>query len=386
MKTNLLTQIREMKKLLIITSMVALASACNMNSPEMLEQQIKKKKDQVRELNDQIASLEEQLSQNPGEEAAAFLVPVSIKEMDSQPFEHYIEITGRLEAEEDAFISPEMNGQIDKIYVIEGQSVQKGQLMLSLNTSITESSIQEVKTGLELATKLYEKQKDLWDQKIGSEMQYLEAKNAKEQAEARLATLDAQLDMARVSAPFTGIVETIMLKEGEMAAPGMQVIQMVSLNNLKLYGNISERYITSIKKGDMVIVTFPDVEGLNVTVPIHRIGNVIDNASGTFRIEMKINNRQKTLKPNMYSTIQVNDFSSTSAFVAPSISIKQDIKGNYIYVATREEGVLKARKRYIETGLSYRDQTMIKEGVSQGEEVIVKGFAQVSDGVNIAVK
>ncbi len=262
----------------------------------------------------------------------------------------------------------------------------KGQLLLSLNTSITESSIQEVKTGLELANKFYEKQEELWEQKIGSEMQYLEAKNAKEQSEARLVTLEAQLDMARVKAPFSGVVETIMLKEGELAAPGMQVIQMVSLNNLKLYGNISARYMTSIKKGEMVIVTFPDVEGLNVEVPIHRVGNVIDNASRTFRIEMKINNRQKKLKPNMYSTIQVNDFKTASTFVVPSVAIKQDIKGNYLYVASREEGEIKARKRYIETGLSFKDQTMIREGVSQGEEVIVKGFAQVSDGVNISVK
>ncbi len=375
-----------MKKLLILTSMVVLASACNMNSPEMLEQQLKKKKDQVRELNDQIASLEEQLAQNPGEEPATYMVPVSVKAMEPQPFEHYIEITGKLEAEEDAFISPEMNGQIDKIYVREGQYANKGQLLLSLNTSITESSIQEVKTGLELANKFYEKQEELWEQKIGSEMQYLEAKNAKEQSEARLVTLEAQLDMARVKAPFSGVVETIMLKEGELAAPGMQVIQMVSLNNLKLYGNISARYMTSIKKGEMVIVTFPDVEGLNVEVPIHRVGNVIDNASRTFRIEMKINNRQKKLKPNMYSTIQVNDFKTASTFVVPSVAIKQDIKGNYLYVASREEGEIKARKRYIETGLSFKDQTMIREGVSQGEEVIVKGFAQVSDGVNISVK
>jgi len=375
-----------MKTLLIVTSMFVLASACNMNSPEMLEQQLRKKKDQVRELNDQIASLEEQLAQNPGEEVAGYLVPVSVKTMDPQPFEHYIEITGKLEAEEDAFISPEMNGQIDRIYVREGQYANKGQLLLSLNTSITESSIQEVKTGLELANKLFEKQQELWDQKIGSEMQYLEAKNAKEQAEARLATLEAQLDMARVKAPFSGVVETIMLKEGELAAPGMQIIQMVSLNNLKLYGNISERYMSSINKGDKVMVTFPDVEGLNVEVPIHRVGNVIDNASRTFRIEMKINNRQKKLKPNMYSTIQVNDFKTASTFIVPSVAIKQDIKGNYLYVASQEEGELKARKRYIETGLSYKDQTMISEGVSQGEEVIVKGFAQVSDGVNISVK
>jgi RND family efflux transporter MFP subunit len=243
-----------------------------------------------------------------------------------------------------------------------------------------------VKTGLELATKLFEKQKELWDQKIGSEMQYLEAKNAKEQAEARLSTLEAQLDMARIRAPFSGVVETIMLKEGELAAPGMQVIQLVSLNNLKLYGNVSERYMPSVKKGDMVIVTFPDFEGLDMKVPIHRVGNVIDNASRTFRIEMKINNRQQALKPNMYSAIQVNDFKTESAFVVPSVSIKQDIKGSYVYITIQEEGELKARKRYVETGLSYQDQTMIQDGISQGDQVIIKGFAQVSDGVNIAVK
>jgi multidrug efflux pump subunit AcrA (membrane-fusion protein) len=121
-------------------------------------------------------------------------------------------------------------------------------------------------------------------------------------------------------------------------------------------------------------------------VPIYRIGNVIDNASRTFRIEMKINNGQKNLKPNMYSTIQVNDYKTPSAFVVPSVSIKQDIKGNYLYIASKEDGELKARKRYIETGLSYKDQTMIREGLSEGEEVIVKGFAQVADGVNIAIK
>ncbi len=375
-----------MKKLLTITSIIFLAGACQMNSPKMLEQQLKKKKDKVRELNDQIASLEKQLAQNPGEEEARFLIPVTIKTMHPEPFEHFVEITGKLEAEEDAFISPEMSGQIDIIHVREGQYVNQGQLLVSLNTSVTESSIQEVKTGLELATRLYEKQKELWDQKIGSELQYLEAKNAKEQAEARLATLEAQLGMARIKAPFSGIVETILLKEGELAVPGMQLIQLVSLNDLKLYGNISERYITSLSKGDIVIINFPDVNGLSMEVPIHRVGNVIDDASRTFRIEMKINNRQKRFKPNMYTTILVNDFKTNDAFVVPSVAIKQDIKGNYLYIASIEDGEQKARKRYVETGPSYMDQTMIRDGLSEGDNVIVKGFAQVSDGVNISIK
>jgi membrane fusion protein (multidrug efflux system) len=375
-----------MKKLLITISIIGLATACSMNSHEVLEKQIVKKKEKVQELNKQITSLEEQLAQNPGEQESKFLIPVAVKTMLPEPFEHYIEIPGTLEAQDDAFISPEMSGQIDHIQVREGQRVSKGQLLVSLNTSVTESTIREVKTGLELATKLYEKQKELWDQQVGSELQYLEAKNSMEQAQARLATLEAQLEMAMIKAPFAGVVETIMLKEGELAAPGVQVIQLVNLDNLNLYGDISERYLTSLKKGDLVVINFPDIQDFSIQVPIYRIGNVINDANRTFLIEMKINNRENKLKPNMYTTILVNDFRTDEAFVVPSIAIKQDIKGNYLYVVSHQDEDLKATKRYVETGLSYRDQTMVKDGISEGEEVIVKGFAQVSDGVEIAVR
>jgi RND family efflux transporter MFP subunit len=370
-------------KAITLISLVLLAASCSMNSPQTIEKQLQQKKSQVKKLNEEIAELEGQLIAE-AEEEVTFRIPVSTKEIKPESFRHYIEVTGKLEAEEDAFISPEMNGQIEIIHVKEGDMVRQGQLLVSLNTSLTESSIREVKTGLELASKLYDKQKDLWDQQIGSELQYLEAKNAKEQAEARLATLEAQLDMARIKAPFSGVVETIMMKEGELAIPGMQLVQMISLGNLKLYGNISERYLTSIKKGDQVIVIFPDVEGLTLKAPIHRIGNIIDNASRTFRIEVKIDNHKETLKPNMYSIIRINDFSSDNAYLVPSITIKQDIKGSYVYVTDKEE--MKARKRYIKTGLSYEDQTMILDGISEGEDVIVKGFAQVSDGVDIDLR
>jgi membrane fusion protein (multidrug efflux system) len=304
--------------------------------------------------------------------------------MQPESFEHYIEINGRLEAEEDAFISPEMSGQIETIHVKEGETVKKGQLLVSLNTNLIQSNIREVKTGLELAAKLYNKQKELWDQHIGSELQYLEAKNKKEQAEAKLETLETQLNMAMIEAPFNGVVETILMKEGELATPGMQLIRLINLDYLKLYGNISERYLTSVRKGEQVFVSFPDLEGLTITAPIFRVGNVIDDASRTFRIEIKIRNSNHNLKPNLYSVIKINDFTSNSAFVVPSIAIKQDMRGNYLYIAS-EDGK-KARKKYVETGLSYGDQTMILKGLELGNQVIVKGFAQVSDGVDINVK
>lgn len=375
-----------MKKISIVLILLVLSASCDMNSPDAIRQRITRKKDAARRINDKITELEDELAEVDTSEDTKYLVPVSLKTLKPESFEHYFEITGRLEAEADAFISPETNGQIKTIHVEEGQYVKKGQLLVSLNTSVTESSIREVETGLELATRLYEKQKDLWDQNIGSEIQYLEAKNAKESAEARLATLRAQLDMARITAPFSGVVESIMLREGELASPGIQVIQLVSLKNLKIYGDVSERYIGSLKKGDVVLVSFPDLEGLSMKVPIYRVGNVIDDKSRTYRIEMKLENNENKLKPNMYTTILINDFSAGEALVVPSIAIKQDIQGNYLYVAREENGRLKARKRYVTSGMSYNDQTMVTGGLSEEEDVIIEGSSLVSDGVEITTR
>jgi len=374
-----------MKKLIILIGIIALAS-CDMNSPEMIRQQITKKKDKIRELNQQVQELEGLMGADSLNSESKFNVPVTLKELKLESFNHFIELNGKLEAEENAFISPEINGQIKKIHIREGDRVKKGQLLVSLNTSLTESSIKEVLTGLELATKLHEKQKGLWEKKIGSELRYLEAKNAKEQAEARLATLNVQLNMAKIRAPFNGEVEIIFLKEGEMAAPGMQVLQLVSLKSLKIYADLSEKYLGSIKQDEIVQIDFQEKEDLNMTVPIHRIGNVIDEKSRTFRIELKVPNLKEELKPNMFTTIRVNDFNSDQALVVPSLIIKQDISGKYVYLAKEGSGVLTASKKYIEEGLSYQDQTMIISGLDEGDRIIVEGYSLVSDGVEIALR
>ncbi len=371
-----------MKKLGILLILVLLISC---NSQEMIKQQITKKKDKVGKLNEQIAQLEGQLVADSTALNNQFIIPVSIKTIQPESFQHYIDITGKVEAVNDAFISPEINGQINKIYVEEGQRVEKGKLLVSLNTDVTEKMINEVKTGLELAGKLYEKQSDLWEKQIGSELQYLEAKNAKEQAEARLETLVAQLEMAMVRAPFEGIVEKILLKEGEMAAPGMQLLRLVNLKELNVYADLSERYLGDISAGDKVVVSFPDLDDLEMNAVVFRTGNVVDKQSRTFTIEIKVTNPDEILKPNMFSTIRVNDYSSTDAYVLPSLVIKQDIKGNYIFIAQSHSENYTARKVYVKTGLSYEDKSMILEGLSEKDKVIIEGYDQISEGVQVTI-
>jgi len=380
-------KLTSMKKLMIIVVIGILASCNGKDSTNEVREKIAGKRKEIRQLKDEIRKLEEKLAEmDTSRFDSSNLTPVEIKTINSIPFNHYIEVNGTVNAVEEAYISAEMNGQIDKIHVDEGQKVYKGQLLISLNTDVTRSSIEEVKTNLELQEKLYQKQKELWEQKIGSELDYLQAKNRYEATEARLKTMQEQLDMSRVYAPFSGLVEEIYRKEGELAVPGVQLIQMVDLNRMKIIAQVSEKYIGKVNEGEKVVVEFPAFPGEKFEVPIYRIGSVINIQSRTFDIELRIDNKNNKLKPNIISTVRINDFSTDSALVVPSIIIKNDRRGSYIYIIEKENNLNVAKKTYVETGRSYHDETMITKGLKPGEEVIVSGYNQVSNGTPVIVK
>jgi len=294
-------------------------------------------------------------------------------------------VSGSIDADEKAYISPEINGQVKEIFVSEGETVTKGQLLVRLNTSITENTIQEVKTQLELATTLYEKQKQLWEKNIGSEVQYLQAKNNMENLKNRLQTLQAQLDMAYIKSPINGVVDGILVEAGELAMPGFQIMQLVNLNKLNILADVSEKYLPVIKKGDMVNVSFPTFPEIKMNVKIHRTGNVIKLGNRTFPVELKIDNVEGMLKPNVLAVVRFLDYSKEDALVIPSIIIKEDIKGTYIYVVKAVDGVNLAKKIYIITGLSYEDETLVTSGLEAGEQVIIEGYSLVTDGSEVNI-
>lgn len=368
-----------MKKLTILFFIV-LISACSGDNNDVIRQQITKKEDQIRQLHKEIQELESQITDSAEMDNA---VLVRLKDIQPEEFNHFIVMAGNVEAVEYAWISPEINGQIKEIHVHEGQRVNKGQLLISLNTDVTESSIAEVKTGLELATKLYEKQKSLWEREIGSEIQYLESKNAMESAKARLNTLEAQLEMAKIRAPFSGIVNDILPKKGELASPGMPVLELVNLDDIAVKADIAEVYLGKVKKGEMVEVNFDVLPNLKLKAPVYRVSSVIDKQNRTFEIEVRLNNRDNQIKPNMIATVRVNDFHSEEARVVPSIIIKQDIKGFYMFKGVNQGDGLKAAKIYVEPGHSYEDETMIDKGIEFGDRIIVEGYNLVSSGTRI---
>lgn len=355
-----------MKKLLIVLFCIVILYACG----------IKKADEAV--VNEELAE------GNPG--AAGTKILVTVKKLAYEKFEHFFIANGSVEAVQDAFISPEINGQIKKIHVKEGQRVREGELLVSLNADVIKNSIAEVETGLELARTIYKKRKGLWDKKIGSEVQYLEAKSNKESLENKLKTFNAQLEMTRIKAPISGIVDEILNKEGEFAVPGLQLIQLVNLNKVYVNAEISEAYLPIIHKRDAVQVNFPSYPNLTIDTFVHRTGNIVKIQNRTFLVQVLIDNKDEKLKPNILAIIKMRDFSAEAALVVPSIIIKNDLQGTYLYVAKTEDGKLIARKTYIKPGKSKASNTMVVEGLEPGLQVIVEGYNLVKNGMAIRIK
>lgn len=373
-----------MKKLLIILS-TGFIFGCSPDSPEAIEKKIGEYKQDIGELNKKIADLEEKLESDTAYEAEDRATVIRIEEVKPEQFNHYIEVSGKVEPEEEVFVSPEMNGKVEQIFVTEGDRVKAGELLMRLNTDVTEKSIKEVKTNLELLTKLYEKQENLWEQNIGSEVEYLQAKTNKESAEARLASLQEQLDMAQVTAPFGGVIDDVAVKQGDIAMPGGRHIHLVNLQDLSIISSISENYLNAIKEDEVVEVEFPAYPDMKLMLPIKRVGSVIDNASRTFEVELEFKNPEEKIKPNQLASLRIIDYSTDSALVVPSIIIKQDTKGYYVYRMTESDDQQEAEKVYVVPGLSSGDQTMIEEGLEPGLKVIVEGYNLVTDGSDVRV-
>ncbi|HDP54320.1 MAG TPA: efflux RND transporter periplasmic adaptor subunit [Bacteroidetes bacterium] len=377
-----------MKKLIITLAALMLFFGCsNHESPEAMRNQLSKLKEQQLQLNHAIRELEKKLSSVEKDSKYNGQTPVQVKTLNYEVFQHYFLANGTVELQDEAFISPETNGQVETILAKKGERVKRGDVLIRLNTDILENSIAEVKLGLELATKVYEKQSELWEQGIGSELQYLEAKNGKESLEQKLKTLQSQLAMSIIKAPFNGIIDDIMIKEGELASPGKPIIYLMNLDTIKITADVSESLLPKINVGDTVDVLFPTYKDLSYSAPINRIGNAIDSKTRTIKIEVLMPNVKGLIKPNQMASLNIKDFESTKAIVVPSLIVKQDSKGEFLFIESKnEEGMSIAQKVYVESGLSYNDKTMIISGLKAGQNAITAGFNQVGNGSLIEIR
>jgi len=354
--------------------------------PEQIRDQISEYQAQINRLTLKVNELERELERMGERPRSRTRIPVSVMEVGLVSFRQYINATSTVEAVQTAIISPETNGQIKEILVEKGQQVEAGKVVARLNTSVVKSSMEEVETSLALARTIYQRQKGLWDQRIGSEMQYLEAKNAVESLQTRLKTLESQLEMAVMRAPFSGIVDEIFLKAGELAMPGSRVMHMINLNRLYVNADVSESNTGRIKKGDLVRLRFPAFPGMEMQVPVHRVGNVINPENRTFRVQLLIDNPSGNFKPNMMASMAININTIDDAVVIPSILVRQDLQGHHVYVAVTSNGDMLVSKRYIERGYDGEGSTMVLSGLQPGELLINRGHNQVTDGSLIRIE
>jgi membrane fusion protein (multidrug efflux system) len=376
-----------MKRIALLTTGIIflLASCGEKGSPlDAKKAELTDLKKQMTEMHDRISKLESEIALLDTSAASEVKIKtVGFTPVSSSVFRHFVTVQGSLEAEENIMVTAKMPGMITAIKVQEGDFVQQGQIVAVLDDEVLRKSIDEVKSGLDQITVLYEKQKSLWDQKIGTELQYLNLKNQKESLEKKLITLKSQVGQAYVAAPFAGVIDDVFAKAGTQAAPGVPLMQLVNTSQLKATAKVPDSYVAYIHQGDIVNLNFPD---LNKTVEakVSYVGRIVDPLSRTFKIEVKIPGGNPDLKPNLLALVQINDKTSNSAIVIEENIIQPTEEGKIVFIASQEGGKKIARMKKVTTGLSYNGKVEVLSGLAQGENLITTGYQDLSDNQPIS--
>jgi RND family efflux transporter MFP subunit len=373
------------KTFLLFATVAAAAASCTSNDSASGDvAQLTARRDSLASI---VAKAEGELSQIDLELASldttAQWNTVTILAVGSSAFQHDFDIYGTVKSDQSVTLYPESAGRIQRVLVRSGQKVSAGQVLVELDNSVMQSSLAEIKTQLDLAQTLFDKQKRLWDQGIGSEVQYLQVKTQLEGLQKRLATAQKQAAMASLRAPFAGTVDELFLKAGEYAAPGMAVARLVSSGGLRLELDVPETYISRLKVGQKIALNFNSI-GLQTSASISQVGDFISADSRTFKVNVSLPANSQ-IKPNMMASAQVVDYSSKGVITVPSRLILQDSKGaNYTYLfVPAKNGLGKVERRELQLGVSNNDATEVLGGLSLEEQIIDRGIRSVQTGETV---
>ncbi len=376
MNFNLKELFRGLSLLVIPAALLASCASPAETPLDRLKDQRDSLKTVLNKIEDQLSDVERKINRL---DSTIHYPLVTTYEVVPMVFRHYFEIYGNVQSDQVSTLYAENPGNVESIAVREGEEVRKGQVLVSLDTQLADKNIIELKTSLDLATTLYEKQERLWDQNIGSEVQYLEAKNRKESLENQLATLREQRGKSTIKAPFNGVVDKIFPRVGEMAGGQTPVVRMVSLKDLYATADVSERYAGDVAVGDSVLT----VVGSNDTIytEVTRVGSFINPTNRSFEIRIELPDTLTSLRPNSLLRLRVNDLTVRDAVVIPANVVMQDGSGDdYVYVVERREGSEDhpmAVKRKLQLGPSQNSLALVKKGLSPGDLVIDKGSRSV---------
>lgn len=336
-------------------------------------------KSQQTELTTKIKTLEADLAKlEPKNQENERVKDVSVTPLSASTFKHFVELQGTIDAKNNVQVSPKSGGVVTSVFVKEGDQVRAGQAIAKVDDQLLRESMAELKTQLSLVNTIYEKQASLWKQQIGTEIQYLQAKNNKESLERRMSTLNAQLSQSTVTAPISGVVDQVMIKIGQSAAPGMPLVRIVNLSQLKVVAKVADTYSGSVRKGDLVLIEFPDLKK-TLNSRISFVATTVDPLSRTFTIEAPLPS-DNALKPNMLARIKINDETKANAIVINQNLIQSTENGQLVYVAVSEGGKKVAKARTVKTGQSYGGQIAVTQGLQAGDQIVTAGYQDLVDG------
>ncbi|GGG34587.1 efflux RND transporter periplasmic adaptor subunit [Bizionia arctica] len=336
-------------------------------------------------LSDQIKLLNEKISQLDTIRKIPLITTFQVHE---EVFNHLLEIQGNVTTKDLLIITPEYNGILTNVYVKEGQKVSKGQLLAKIDDGGLGQQLAQLEIQTNLAKTTFERQKRLWDQNIGSEIQYLQAKSTYESQDKAVSQLKQQISKTSVTAPFSGTIDDVITQQGSVVSAGQTpILRIVNLDNMYIETDVPESYVSDVVRGKNVTVEFP-VLGKTIETTIRQAGDVINPANRTFKIEVSVPNEDKSIKPNLTSRLKINDYTNENALLIPQSIISENAEGEqYIYVITNKnaKGEGDATRVIIKTGRTQGDVIEVLEGIEDGAEIVKEGARSVKDGQTVKV-
>jgi RND family efflux transporter MFP subunit len=368
---------------ILLVSFTLLAVSCKRDNAAGGDKkaQLADLKKQQADLNMKIAALEKELGAGDAAKKEKVLF-VTTQKVTPSVFQHFIELQGAVVADDEYFLNAKAAGSITKMNLKVGDRVTAGQVVAEIDDDMVRQQIEEIKKRWELASEVFQKQEALWKQNIGSEVQYLSAKNNKEALEKTMATIEKSREYYRIVAPVSGVVDEVNLKMGQVVSPGIPLAKIVNLSKLKVKVDAPETYAGKLRSGNSVVVNFPD---LNKEIPskINYIGNSVNPLNRTFKVEIPIRANEANVLPNMASVVKVIDYTNNGAFVVPINLVQKDLTGNdYVMI---EAGGL-AKKALVKVGQMYGDKAEILSGLKSGDNIVVTGYQDLNDGDKVQLQ
>ena len=362
---------------------LALLASCGQKDPAA---ELAKLKQEQASNQAKIAELEAK-SGKTGEEAAVLTTPVSVIKVAPESFKSYLEVQGRVDFDQNATVSARAAGTLTSLRVQRGDRVSKGQTLATVDASILDASIAELRTRMDLARVIYEKQDRLWKQQIGTEIQYLQAKNNYQALQRNLSTLNQQRALYSVVAPFSGTVDDVLPKLGEAVAPGAPVVKLLSGGGTgKIIVDVSEAYANRIKDGDKALITIPDLGTEEAPATVRVVTSTINPTSRTFTTELRLNNAKTgQLRPNMVANVRIQNYDRQNATVLPVDLVQKDEQNSYVLVVASEGGKQVAKKRIIQVGNTYNGKVEVTSGLQNGDQVISAGYQNLNEGQAVSL-